>query len=276
MLVGRAATAAAPGSWSAAFTDLPSGNAGIGQGSGIGYASGISTMAGDNVELGFGMVWMARDAQFTAGAGRSVSTLFTGRLLVAPAPALHITTSLAAGTSRFDGTRGIANGGLGINRQTGALFALDSQLAWSPSVGGLNPSLGAVVSYHRVEGNAMSEGTTGLALLVDRSHWQRAETRIGLTLAPDLMLGDVRLGTRLGAHWVHRLGGAQDGVEARFAAMPDQRFILSNGSLPRDSLALSGGFGLGAGRWSLDAAATSRADVGSRWTEGRVTLRLAF
>ena len=276
LMVGQAAGFGTPGRWSAAFNSLPSGNAGIGQGNGIGYASGITTMAGDAVEVGMGMVWMARDAQFSAGGGRSESTILTGRLLVAPAPDLRIATSIAAGRSRFDGSRSIAGTGLGINRQIGGLLAFDSQLAWSPAPGGLSPSLGAAISYRRVEGDGMREGSAGLALLVDRSHWQRAETRVSLMLAPELTVGGLHFTSRLGAHWVHRLGGAQDGVEARFAAMPDHRFILSNGSLPRNSVAFDAGLGLSAGRWRLDAAATSRADVGSRWTEGRVTLGLTF
>jgi hypothetical protein len=276
MIAGQAAGIGAPGRWSAAFTNLPGSNAGIGQGNGIGYASGVTTMAGDTVELGVGTVWMTRDAQFTAGAGRSEATIVTGRLRVAPTPTVRMATGFAAGRSRFDGSRGIAGGGLGINRQTGGLLAIDSELAWSPAVSSLNPSLGASVSYRRVDGDTMREGGAGLALLVDRSHWQRAETRVGLTLAPEWVRGNLRFTSRLGAYWAHRLGGAQDGVEARFAAMPDHRFTLSNGSLPRDSLAFDAGFGLGIGRWSLNAAATSRADVGSRWTEGRVTLGLAF
>ncbi|WP_207793777.1 hypothetical protein [Polymorphobacter multimanifer] len=275
-LVGQAASAGAPGRWSASFGGLPNGNSGIGQGNGIGYASGITTMAGDDVELGMGMVWMARDAQFTAGNGHSETTILTGRVLVAPTPSLRIVASLAGGRGRFDGSRSVAGGGLGINRQTNGLFASESQISWSPPAGWLNASLGAAISYRRVEGDAMREGASGLALLVDRSHWQRAETRVGLTLAPEMILGGLRFTSRLGTHWMHRLGGAQDGVEARFAAMPDQRFVLSNGNLPRDSLAFDVGAGLAAGRWSLNAAATSRADVGSRWTEGRVTLGLAF
>lgn len=271
-LIGQAAGPGLPGRWSAAFNGLPSGNAGIGLGNGIGYASGITTMAGDTVEIGMGMVWMARDAQFTASAGHSEATILTGRLLVTPTPTLRVATSLAAGRNRFDGTRSIAGSGLGINRQTSGLFAFDSQLIWSPAVAGLNPSLGAAVSYHRVDGDGMREGATGLALLVDRSHWQRAETRVGLTLSPDWNLGKLRVAPRIGAHWVHRLGGAQDGVEARFAAMPDYRFSLSNGSMPRDSLTLDAGFGLTSGRWTLNANVTNRADVGRSWTEGRVTL----
>lgn len=275
-MVGGAAHAGMPGRWSAAFSDLPSGNAGIGQGTGIGYASGFTALAGDSVELGMGTMWTARDARFADGAGRSEATIVTGRLLMAPAPAVRVATTLAAGRTRFDGTRSIANGAQGMNRQTGGLLALDSQLAWSPAVGGLNPSLAAAVSYRRVDGDGMREGSAGLALLVDRSHWQRAETRVGLSLAPELALGNWRFAPRLGAHWLHSLGGAQDGVEARFAAMPDHRFVLSNGSLARDSLALDGGFSLTSGRWSLNAAATSRADIGGRWTEGRLSLGLSF
>jgi hypothetical protein len=276
MMIGQTARPGTPGRWSATFADFPGGNAGMGQGNGIGFANGITALASDKVELGMGMVWTARDARFTAGAGRSESTILTGRLLVAPTPTLQFGTSIAAGRSSFDGARGVAGGGLGINRQTGGLFALASRFAWSPAPGGLNPSLGAEINYRRVDGDPMREGTAGLALLVDRSQWQRAEAQLGLTLAPEWRLSDLRLNARLGTYWVHQLGGAQDGVEARFAVMPDQSFVLSNGSLPRNSLAVGAGFGVVTGRWSLNAGATSRADVGSRWTEGRMTLGLAF
>jgi hypothetical protein len=275
-LVGSAAHAGAPGRWSAAFNDLPSGNAGVGQGNGIGYASGFTALAGDVVELGMGTMWTTRDARFADGAGRSEATIVTGRLLMAPAPALRAATTIAAGRTRFEGSRTISNGAPGMNRQTGGLLALDSQLAWSPTIGGLNPSLSAAISYRRVDGDGMREGSAGLALLVDRSHWQRAETRVGLSLAPELALGSWHFAPRLGAYWLHRLGGVQDGVEARFAAMPDHRFVLSNGSMVRESLALDGGFSLTSGRWSLNAAATSRADIGGRWTEGRMSLGLSF
>jgi hypothetical protein len=275
-LAGTAAGLGRRGSWSAAFDDLPAGNAGIGQGNGIGFASGITTMAGDNVEVGMGMFRMAREAQFSAGAGRTQSTILAGRLLAAPAPALRLAASMAIGSSRFDGARGIAGGGLGVNRQTSNLLAFDHEVTWAPAAGNLNPGLGATLSYRRVDSDAMREGSSGLALLVDRSHWQRAETRVSLTLAPEFRLGDMRLATRLSTQWAHRLGGAQDGVTARFADMPDQRFILSNGSLPQDSLALDASIGLAIGRWRFNAHAINRADISGRWTEGRATLGIDF
>jgi uncharacterized protein with beta-barrel porin domain len=122
----------------------------------------------------------------------------------------------------------------------------------------------------------MNEGGTGLALRVDSSYWQRAEMRLGVSFGPEWRLGDMRFTSRIAVNWLHQLGGPQDGVEARFADMPEYRFVLSSGLLPENSVALEAGLGMTSGRWSLNAGATSRADVEGRWTEGRVTLGRTF
>jgi hypothetical protein len=278
MMLGGAAAPGASGQWTAAFNALPVANMGVGRGAAGGFASGFSARPTDDFEYGLGAVMMTAEQQFagTGGGGFSQASMLTGRMAYAPAADVTLNTAMALGVNRFSGSRPLLQGGAGMARQSGTMLAIDSAVAWALPGGALRPVLSGGITYRRVDGDGLREGSTGMALIIDRSHWQRAETQVGLRVAPAFALAGMMVKAQLGAALVHRLGGAQDGVRARFADMPDFAFTLDSGRQALTAMRWDAGLDIALGRWSLSAGITSRPDVGSRFTQGQIGLGLSF